>query len=60
MLFTYKNCGCCKREMTNVKVLLNNISPLEFVMGYVITTSTVQNVKTYMTRSVDTYIDINN
>ena len=27
MLFTYKNCGCCKKEMTNVKVLLNNIFP---------------------------------
>ena len=21
MLFTYKNCGCCKKEMTNLKVL---------------------------------------
>ena len=27
MLFTYKNCGCCKKEMTNTKVLLNNIFP---------------------------------
>ena len=27
MLFTYKNCGCCKKEMTNIKVLLNNIFP---------------------------------
>ena len=27
MLFTYKNCGCCKKEMTNLKVLLNNIFP---------------------------------
>ena len=27
MLFTYKNCGCCKKEMTNIKVLLNNIYP---------------------------------
>jgi len=27
MLFTYKNCGCCKNEMTNIKVLLNNIFP---------------------------------
>ena len=24
MLFTYKNRGCCKKEMTNTKVLLNN------------------------------------
>ena len=46
MLFTYKNSGCCKKEMTKVKVLLNNIFPLEFVMKYVITTFTVQNVKT--------------
>jgi hypothetical protein len=22
-----KNCGCCKKEMTNLKILLNNISP---------------------------------
>ena len=27
MLFTYKNCGCCKKDMTNLKVLLNNIFP---------------------------------
>ena len=27
MLFTYKNCGCCKKEMTDIKVLLNNIFP---------------------------------
>ena len=27
MLSTYKNCGCCKKEMTKVKVLLNNIFP---------------------------------
>ena len=27
MLFTYKKCGCCKKEMTNTKVLLNNIFP---------------------------------
>ena len=27
MLFTFKNCGCCKKEMTKVKVLLNNIFP---------------------------------
>ena len=27
MLFTYKNCGCCKKEMTNQKVLLNKIFP---------------------------------
>ena len=27
MLFTYKNRGCCKKEMTNLKVLLNNIFP---------------------------------
>ena len=27
MLFTYKNCGCCKKEMTNTKALLNNIFP---------------------------------
>ena len=27
MLFAYKNCGCCKKEMTNTKVLLNNIFP---------------------------------
>ena len=46
MLFTYKNCGCCKKEMTDLKDLLNNIFPLEFVMRYVITTFTVQNVKT--------------
>ena len=33
MLFTYKNCGCCKREMTNVKVLLNNIFPVGICDG---------------------------
>ena len=27
MIFNYKNCGCCKREMTNIKVVLNNIFP---------------------------------
>ena len=27
MLFTYKNCGCCKKEMINLKVLLNNMFP---------------------------------
>ena len=27
MLFTYKNCGCCKKKMTNQKVLLNKIFP---------------------------------
>ena len=27
MLLTYKNCGCCKKEMTDIKVLLNNIFP---------------------------------
>ena len=27
MLFTYKNCGCCKKEMTDIKVLLNNVFP---------------------------------
>ena len=27
MLFTYKNCGCCKKEMTHIKALLNNIFP---------------------------------
>ena len=27
MLFTYKNCGCCKKEMTDLKDLLNNIFP---------------------------------
>ena len=27
MLCTYKNCGCCKKEMTDIKVLLNNIFP---------------------------------
>ena len=25
MLFTYKHCGCCKKEMTDIKVLLNKI-----------------------------------
>ena len=45
MLFTYKNCGCCKKEMTDTKVLLNTFSPLEFVMRYVITTFTVSNIK---------------
>ena len=29
MLCTYKNCGCCEKEMTNTKVLLNNIFPAE-------------------------------
>ena len=29
MLFTYKNCRCCKKEMTDIKVLLNNIFPAE-------------------------------
>ena len=29
MLFTYKNCRRCKKEMTNQKVLLNNIFPAE-------------------------------
>ena len=28
MLSTYKNCGCCKKGMTKVKVLLNNIFPV--------------------------------
>ena len=47
MLFTYKNCGCyCKKEMTKVKVLLNNIFPAGICDGYVITTLTVKNVKT--------------
>ena len=27
MLFTFKNCRCCKKEMTDIKVLLNNIFP---------------------------------
>ena len=27
MLFTYKNCGCCKKKMTDLKDLLNNIFP---------------------------------
>ena len=27
MLFTYKSCGCCKKEMTKPKVLLDNIFP---------------------------------
>ena len=27
MVFTYKNCGCCKKEMTSTKVLLNHIFP---------------------------------
>ena len=27
MLFTCKNCRCCKKEMTDIKVLLNNIFP---------------------------------
>ena len=46
MLFTYKNCGRCEKEMTDIKVLLNNIFPAGIVMRYVITTFTVQNVKT--------------
>ena len=45
MLFTYKNCGCCKKEMTDIKVLLNNIFPAGICDVYVITTFTVQNVK---------------
>ena len=31
MLFTFKNCGCCKEEMTDIKVLLNNIFPAGIV-----------------------------
>ena len=27
MLFTSKKCGCCKKEMTKLKVLLDNIFP---------------------------------
>lgn len=27
MLFNYKNCGCCKKENNNIKVLLINIFP---------------------------------
>ena len=54
MIFNYKNCGCCKREMTNIKVVLNNIFPAGFVMKYVNITSTVINVKIYTIRSANT------
>ena len=47
MLFTFKNCGCCKKEMTNTK-------GLDFVMRYVIATCTVQNEWICMIRNAYT------
>ena len=54
MLFTYKNCGCCKKKWLTLRFYWTTSFRLEFVMRYVITTFTVLNVRTWMIRNADT------